>query len=201
MKEQSDNVPKTKSCILCPYKHESECLDNHEKCYSLSNIYYGIIYKHFPFKQIDNFITNRQYNKYYKDMDRMDKKYGDINKEDDDFKFIWGIKSYDDLCSAECGLQTMNDFDIIYLKNENKYIMGLETIYMFDSKQAEYCYLKAILDHFTKYMINCGLNVEKCSYGLYNVFTESISMNKHYDSIEDCYWSFRIMVNGYCNLC
>ena len=40
-------------CIFCPYKKERDC-SIHDKCYSLSNIYYGTLCKHFPFRQIDN---------------------------------------------------------------------------------------------------------------------------------------------------
>ena len=38
-------MKKDKRCILYPYKKEENCMDNHEKCYSLSNIYYGTLIK------------------------------------------------------------------------------------------------------------------------------------------------------------
>ena len=56
-------ITKDKQCILCPYKHEDGCLYNHDNCYSLSNIYHGKICKYFPFKQIENFKTERNYKK------------------------------------------------------------------------------------------------------------------------------------------
>ena len=33
-----------------------------------------------------------------------------------DYDFIWGVKSYDDLSESECNLYTMNDIDITYNK-------------------------------------------------------------------------------------
>ena len=73
-------------CILCKYrkynKDGDSCFNYQEKdeygypigkCNSLSNIYYGTIVKHFPFKQIDDFLTERTWqkeNKYIEDMDK-----------------------------------------------------------------------------------------------------------------------------------
>ena len=71
-------------------------------------------------------------------------------------KFIWGLKSYDDLSSCDANLETMNDIDLIYLKDEKKYVLGVETEYMFNSKEAEKEYFKALLDEFTKWMKEQG---------------------------------------------
>lgn len=64
------------NCILCNYnkynKGEDSCFNHQEKdeygypvgeCKSLSNIYYGTLTDFFPFKQIDNFLTERVYRK------------------------------------------------------------------------------------------------------------------------------------------
>lgn len=81
-------IIKNKQCIFCPYRHEENCLLNHDNCYSLSNIYYGKIRKYFPFKQIDNFITELSYKRQEKYDVKMETKYGDCALENDDIKFI-----------------------------------------------------------------------------------------------------------------
>lgn len=55
-------------CILCPYKYEENC-NEYDKCYSLANIYYGILIRYFPFKQIQwlkDEYDILKYNKYDK---------------------------------------------------------------------------------------------------------------------------------------
>ena len=135
------------NCILCKYnkynKGDDSCWNHQEKdeygyplgkCMSLSNIYYGKIIKWFPFNVIDKIASEilwKRADKYYKD-------FNEDCTENNDMKFIFGVMSWDDLSSAtEPNLLTMNDFDLIYLKDEKKYIVGVETAYMFNSKEAE----------------------------------------------------------------
>lgn len=75
------------NCILCKYKKynkdgsyscwdyrkKDEYGDPIDKCNSLSNIYYGKLVKHFPFKQIDYFLTERAWRKENKYAEEMDK--------------------------------------------------------------------------------------------------------------------------------
>ena len=75
--------------------------------------------------KIDDFKTERE-NRYFKEMD---KKYGDCMLETDDFKFIWGIKSWDDLTGHNASMYTMNYIDITYDKKNKVYILGVETAY------------------------------------------------------------------------
>ena len=116
--------------------------------------------------------------------------------ETKDLKFIWGIKSYDDLTSSDANLHTMNDIDLIYLKNENKYILCLETIYQFDQEEYKIRYLKMCLNAFTEFMIKNNYNTETHLHW-WDVFSNG--MNTHFDSIEECYAMFKLLVNGYCN--
>ena len=116
------------NCVLCKYNKynkdkeygcwEARGLDEYgypiAKCNSLSNIYHGTILKLFPFKQIDYFLSERAYKKEDKYNEEMDKKYGDCTLETDEFKFIWGVKSWDCLVNSDANLYTMNDIDIIY---------------------------------------------------------------------------------------
>ena len=124
--------------------------------------------------------------------------------ENSDMKLIFGIMSYDDLSmSDKPSLMTMNDLDLIYLKNENKYILGIETIYCFKNKENSKAYLRTLLEHFTKWMIDNNYNIDSSlnQYGdMYEIFSNGININTHFDTIEDAYKTFKILVNGYLTL-
>ena len=198
------------NCILCKYnkynKGDDSCWNHQEKdeygyplgkCMSLSNIYYGKIIKWFPFNVIDKIASEilwKRADKYYKD-------FNEDCTENNDMKFIFGVMSWDDLSSAtEPNLLTMNDFDLIYLKDEKKYILGIETAYKFKDKQSEKEYLQELLNKFTKWMQDNGFNTDSSlnSYGdMFEVFTDGININSHFDTIEDAYRTFKLLVNGY----
>lgn len=199
------------SCIFCKYRklnknHDYACMDSWDKdesgypigkCNSLSNIYYGKLINHFPFKQIDNLLTEKSYKKEEKYNTAMNKKYGNCFLETDDFKFIWGLKSWYDLSSSDVNMFTMNDIDIIYDKQKKKYILGIETAFNFKNYEADCEYLKGCLKAFTKYMDNNGLNKNK-PYCLFmsNLGADMVTAS----TIEDLYTNFRILVNGFCTL-
>ena len=197
------------NCILCKYnkynKNGDNCCNHREKdeygypigeCKSLSNIYYGTLIKFFPFKQIDYFLTNRAWRKEEKYIKEMDKEYGDYTLETDDFKFIWGIKSYDDLSCADACLYTMNDIDIIYDKKKKEYILGIETAYLFKTYDDECKYLCDCLKAFTKYMDDNGLNKNEP----FRLFMSNPCTSMIANSIEELYTNFKIFVNGYLTL-
>lgn len=128
----------------------------------------------------------------------------DINKCNNDFdpyyenkdtKFIWGIKSWDDLSSADACLHTMNDIDLLYLKDKNKYILSIETIFEFDKEEYKLDYLKSLLEAFTKFMVDNGYDTEMKPHW-WNVFGKGVA--EDFDSIEECYGMFKMLVNGYC---
>ena len=201
------------NCILCKYnkynKGDDSCWNHQEKdeygyplgkCMSLSNIYYGKIIKWFPFNVIDKIASEilwKRADKYYKD-------FNEDCTENNDMKFIFGVMSWDDLSSAtEPNLLTMNDFDLIYLKDEKKYILGIETAYKFKDKQSEKEYLQELLNKFTKWMQDNGFNTDSSlnPYGdMFEVFTDGININSHFDTIEDAYRTFKLLVNGYLTL-
>lgn len=201
------------SCIFCKYRklnknHDYACMDSWDKdefgypigeCNSLSNIYYGKLINHFPFKQIDNLLTEKSYKKEEKYKTAMDKKYGNCYLETDDFKFIWGLKSWDDLSSSDANMFTMNDIDIIYDKQKKKYILGFETAFNFKNYEAGYEYLKGCLKAFTQYMDNNGLNKNKPYHYCLSMSNSGVDMITA-DTIEDLYTNFRILVNGFCTL-
>lgn len=197
------------NCILCKYnkynKNGDNCYNHREKdeygypigeCKSLSNIYYGTLIKFFPFKQIDYFLTNRAWRKEEKYIKEMDKEYGDYTLETDDLKFIWGVKSFDDLSSSNACLYTMNDIDLTYDKQKREYMLGIETAYMFDSYDDECKYLSDCLKAFTKYMDDNGLNKNEP----FRLFMNNPCTNMVANSIEELYTNFKIFVNGYLTL-
>ena len=188
-------MKKDKRCILCPYKKEENCMDNHEKCYSLSNIYYGTLIKHFPFKQIYNLSSEISYRKENKYFEKMNKKYGDYTLETDELKFIWGVTSWDDLSGSDANMYTMNDIDIVYDKKERKYFLGVETAYLFRDYTAECQYLRKYLDAFTQYMDDQHLNTKEH----FMLFMHNPCTTMEADSIEELYTNFKIFVDGYCD--
>lgn len=114
--------------------------------------------------------------------------------EDDTLKFIWGVKSYDDLSEADACLHTMNDIDIVYNKEKKVYVLGLETIYMFDNFLAECAYLKGCLDSFTQYMDENGLSKNEP----YRLFMSNGCTSIEAETIEELYTNFKIFVDGFC---
>jgi hypothetical protein len=114
-------------------------------------------------------------------------------------KFIWGLKSWCDITpSTKANLYSMNDIDLIYLKDEQKYILGLETFISFDSGyDDEKKYLKELLRRFTDWMIENNYSIDK-HLGLYQVFSCRCDVyDNHFDSIEDAYATFKLLVEGY----
>ena len=196
------------NCILCKYnkynKNGDSCFNHQEKdeygypiveCKSLSNVYYGTLIKYFPFKQIYNICTEITYKKEEKYNKEMNKKYGDYSLENDNIKCIWGVKSGDDLSGSDANLYTMNDIDIVYDKKENKYMLGIETAYIFENHADECSYLKDCLAAFTKYMDDNGLKKNES----YRVFMNNLCTSIKADSIEELYTNFKIFVDGFFN--
>lgn len=196
------------NCILCKYnkynKEGDSCFNHREKdhygypvgeCKSLSNIYYGTIISFFPFKQIDEFRTIRAWKKEEKYNKEMDEKYGDYSLETDDIKFIWGVKSWDDLSGADACLYTMNDIDLTYDKKNKEYMLGIETAYIFKNHADECEYLRNCLKAFTKYMDDNGLNKNEP----YKLFMSNPCTSMEAETIEDLYVNFKIFVDGFCN--
>jgi hypothetical protein len=57
-------------------------------------------------------------------------------------------------------------------------------------------YPESCLDAFTKFMVDNGYNTEVKPHWS-NVFGKG--MSEDFDSIEECYAMFKLLVNGYCN--
>ena len=196
------------NCILCKYnkynKNGDMCMNHIEKdeygypivkCKTLSNLYYGTLINFFPFKQIDDILTEIAWRKGEKYTKEMDEKYGNCSLETDDIKFIWGIKSWDCLVNTDANLNTMNDIDVTYDKKKKKYMLGIETAYAFDTYGDECKYLRGCQKAFEKFMDDNNLkkNVK------YMLFMSNPCTNMTANSIEELYVNFKIFVDGFCN--
>lgn len=143
---------------------------------------------------IDDFFEERATKKYDKECKKLDQKYGNYMLEDDDIKFIWGVKSWDDLSGEEASIYTMNDIDIIYDKKEKKYALGIETAYMFKNHAAECRYLQDCLNAFTQYMKDNNLSMNEH----FMLFMNNTCCDIKADTIEELYTNFKIFVDGFC---
>ena len=124
-----------------------------------------------------------------------------INMQDEieGMKHIWGIKSYDDLTSSkEATLWTMNDFDITYLEDEKKYILSVETIYEFVEENGKKQYIERIFSKFTEWMLGNGYHTDY-KISMYELFTKGLNINTDFDSIEQAYALFKLLVSAYEN--
>lgn len=112
------------------------------------------------------------------------------------YEFIWGIMSYYDLTSNEACEHTLNDIDIMRKKDNGKYIIGIETIYTFrNGFEGEKYYMSHLLNKFTEWMNQNNYNTE-LSVHLYDVFTYK-DINSEFDSIEELYTYFKMLVTGF----
>lgn len=127
-------------------------------------------------------------------------KYKDYSEEDGtqlgNLKFIWGIKSQDNIVKCPANLHTMNDIDITFDREKQVYMLGIETAYVFNNKEAECDYLKELLNYFANYMYRNKLKTD-CSYGL---FMSDLSIEFEAKSIEELYIKFKVFVEGYCKV-
>lgn len=179
-------------CLRCKNKRNDYC---YNQCDSLNNKVYPSLSNiswHLPIiKHIKSLIFDIQYKKGIK---QEEKEY--ISEyETTTMKHIFGVVAYDDLTSNHANLYTMNDLDLTYLKDKKKYILGVETIYMFKNKNGDKVYMKQLLDIFTKWMIDNNYKIK--SPCLWEVFTYGWNINTEFDTIEDAYAMFKLLVGGY----
>lgn len=112
---------------------------------------------------------------------------------------IWGVLSVEERLFENPNLFSLNDIELLYDNRENKYWFEVKTVYMYDNPSAQYVYLKGLLDEFTKWMNenDCDTTLE---LPLWRVFAKGIDINTRFDSIEEAYAAFKMMVNGFCAL-
>lgn len=109
-------------------------------------------------------------------------------------KFIWGIKSWDDLSGSDANMWTMNDIEIDFDRDTSEYVLGVETVYQFrNGKISEVEYLTRLLSAFTEYMTDNNYNMDEP----FNFWScQSVNLWRAKD-IPTLYTQFRLFVGGY----
>lgn len=112
----------------------------------------------------------------------------------DDWEFIWGVKSADEHSKEEANLHTLNDIDICYNKRTNKYYLGLETIYYFtNERKGQIEYLERLFQEFTRFMTNNGYDTDiSDAHTLVNPYFDGYA-----ESITELYVKLKIFIEGY----
>ncbi len=158
-------------------------------------------------KKLINKLKERKLKRNLKEME-IEAKKTQIELENS-FEFIWGILSGDSLSNCQkADLYTMNDFDIVYNKKEQKYYGSIETIYGFPNGiKGTIAYLKNILSLFEKWLKENNYNIyitnpcdiyEPIDPDYHLVFQGWNSFDETpYDSIEELYFHFKVLVKGY----
>lgn len=121
--------------------------------------------------------------------------YEDNEYNCDEMKFIWGIKSWDDMMPGDATFFTMNDLDIVYDREREEYLLGLETIYLFaKGNKSEIRYLEGLLDKFTEFAEDNGYISAEDKHCL-----RCIESNEPWraKTISELYIRFKIFVYGY----
>lgn len=151
--------------------------------------------KSFKWK-VEDKITDIKTHFYNKKMKKLYPDYEDNQYNCGSFKFIWGSKSYDDLCAESACFGTMNDIGISYDRQTKLYYLDIETAFMFDGnrKQGECEYLKRLLHIFEKFMDenSYSKDFDIC------LFMSNPCLDIKADSIERLFAEFKIYVLGYC---
>lgn len=131
---------------------------------------------------------------------RKQKKYGCNIDLYDPYEFIWGVKSSDDMSNSKvANFYTMNDFEIVYNKDTERYRMSVETIYHFPTGiEAKKNYLNGVLNRFAQWMEDESLNTSH-ELEIWDIFTEGKGINYEYETIEELYAVFKSLVKGFGN--
>lgn len=115
-------------------------------------------------------------------------------------KFIWGIKSKDDLSNSMPSFHTLNDIEIHYNRDNGKYFLSIETIYEF-SKYEDICnYLRDLLSK-----LEYGIKKE---LGKFDISFDPKKTLMYYNngelftaySLTELYYKFKIFVEGFANI-
>lgn len=109
-------------------------------------------------------------------------------------RFVWGVKSGDDLSQSEANLYTMNDIDICYDTQKEVYYLGVETIYSFmNGRKGQVEYYNKLLNEFTKFMEDneYDISIQDSEYIIDPFVVQEAK------TITELYVMFRIFVKGF----
>lgn len=142
------------------------------------------------FNKIREWQYRRKYKKLYPDWE-------DNEYNISEFKFVWGLRSGDDLSSfITVNFYTMNDLDLYYDRKREVYILDIERAYVFNSVEAEIKYLRRLRESLKEYLLSQGveLNFKPRLWAVY------IGEKKSFceaDTLEELYWQFDTFIKGF----
>ena len=123
------------------------------------------------------------------------KEYDYYQKVEHENEFVWGVVSnlFPDL---ECGLYTLNDFDITYNTVKKVYSASFELYSLFDRTDDEQlAYLKSIFDKLTTWMTDKSYDTFT-KLDLFDVLTNGLNINSEFRTLEDLYQTYKFFLVG-----
>lgn len=142
------------------------------------------------FNKIREWRYRRKYKKLYPDWE-------DNEYNISEFKFIWGLRSGDDLSSfKDTNFYTMNDLDLYYDRKREVYILDIECSYIFDSTEAEVKYLRGLRESLKEYLLSQGVEFN-FKPRLWNAYLGAKKAFCEADTLEELYWQFNTFVKGF----
>ena len=139
----------------------------------------------------------REMKRMEKERKRCAKQYPDWKNDEYNcgpLKFIWGVLSSDDLSGYPANFYTLNDLDITYNRDTKKYLLGLETIYKFNSTEDTVNYLLRLKKEFSLFIFG---NDDVGTFDRTALFNYNSGEMFIGDSILELYWKFCLFVNGF----
>jgi len=116
---------------------------------------------------------------------------------DGEWEFIWGITSFDNETGQEASLFSMNDILIKYNRNKKKYYLEVETIFNFnDRENGPKRYVSDLCDKMAEWMVKKGYGIGY-KPSLSEVFFDYKGANHGFNSVEELYGVFRLLVDGF----
>lgn len=88
------------------------------------------------------------------------------------------------------------DFAVCYNQKENYYFFEFETMLGFKENDGCKNWIKTCLEKFKLYMDKNNLDTTK-ELSMYEVFTEGVDINTHFENIETAYAYLKMLVYGF----
>lgn len=109
-------------------------------------------------------------------------------------KYIWGIR---DTGESADNFEQLTDLDIYYNRDTKKYILALETIYIFPDDNSKIKYLDTLLKKFEQHVYH---QLQEDAYSPKCLRTYNDGNLFQADSEIELFYKFKIFVIGYSNL-